>query len=241
LYQDAHLHIAADTKLDISSEIGRVFINSTSPEDYRTIGQASCENVKTLAFFGLHPWMTSSRYFSSAQLSAALEACPAAGIGEAGLDLSSKYKAEIDTQAHLFMQQLELAVKLKRTLSIHCVKAWQRLFESLDKIGPLPKPFILHSFYGSIEVLKRLLSYGAYISISSLSVRNPEHSRPVIAGIPLNRLLIESDMAAGSTGFTPENHLQELKKLYNIASSITGLSVNEIGKRVWDNGTVFTN
>ena len=41
LYQDAHLHIQADTEFDIHPEIGRVFLNSTSPNDYSAVESAN--------------------------------------------------------------------------------------------------------------------------------------------------------------------------------------------------------
>jgi TatD DNase family protein len=235
------MHIAADTDFNLHPEIDRVFLNSTSPEDYPAIEASTRKSSAVVPFFGYHPWMARDISFSDKALIHSLNALPASGIGECGLDSLPEYKPLMDTQLKLFMIQLELSVKLERPLSIHCVHAWQHLFTCLDIIGPLPKPFILHSFYGSKETLSRLLAYGAFISISALSIRNPTKSYPVIAAVPIDRILVESDMISGSPGFSVETHLQELKNTYNVASSIFRIPESDFISKVWENGTVFTN
>jgi Tat protein secretion system quality control protein TatD with DNase activity len=89
-------------------------------------------------------------------------------------------------------------------------------------------------------VLKRLLKLGAYISLSELSLGNPDKSFPVISKIPPGRMLIESDLPAGSPGFTSEGYLERLKNTYNTAASILNMGSREFEQRIWDNGTVFT-
>ncbi len=241
MYQDAHLHIAFGSALSISTEIGRVFLNSTGPSDYSAVKSASEHSTDVIPFYGLHPWHVRNESFSAQLLSSILKASPSAGIGETGLDSSPQYKPDIGRQLSLFRVQIELASSLARPVSVHCVRSWQLLFNILERHVPLKKPFILHSFYGSKEVLEHLLKYGAYISISSLSLRNPQRSYPVIEAVPLDRLLIESDMICGSKGFSAVSHLQELKNIYNEASGILGISESELAARIWDNGTIFTN
>lgn len=238
MYLDAHLHIEKGARLILHPAVWRVFLNSTCPDDYPSVASAS-KSADVISFFGLHPWKVADS--SIATLEETLASFPAAAIGESGLDSGPAYKAELPDQITAFKVQLKLASKLERPMSIHCVKAWQHLFNCLDEASPLPRPFILHSFYGSAEVLQRLLNYGAYISISSLSLRNPEKSHPVIIQIPTDRLLIETDMISGSAGYTPESHLQELKNNYNVASSIFRIPESELIQRIWENGTVFTN
>lgn len=241
MYQDAHLHIQANTNLDIRPEIGRAFLNSTSSLDYSTVESAARKSSAVVPFFGLHPWMIDSKSFSEESLTRILNSNVSAGIGECGLDSTSKYRPQLEEQKRLFTLQLKIAVELERPVSIHCVHSWEDLFNCFDQLGPRTQPFILHSFYGSAEILSRLLRYGAYISISSRSLRNPDHSHPVISKVPIERILIETDMISGSPGFSAEIHLQELKNIYNVASSIFRISESEFISKVWENGTIFTN
>ncbi len=239
MYQDSHLHIEAGTELEKHPSVGRVFLNSTGPDDYQAVIAAG-SSAEVLPFFGLHPWKAAEGT-SPGSLEETLKTIPAAGIGESGLDAGPAYKPQLQPQLLAFMAQIKLAQTLERPMTIHCVHAWQQLFACLDAAGPLSRPFILHSFYGPGEILERLLKLGAYISISSLSLRNPAKSHRVISRVPMGRLLIETDMIAGTPGFTAVTHLQELKNNYNVASSIFSISESELISRVWENGTVFTN
>ncbi len=55
-------------------------------------------------------------------------------------------------------------------------------------------PGVLHSFSGSVETAERAISLGFYIGVTGpVTYKNAEKRRQVIAGVPLERLLIETD------------------------------------------------
>lgn len=242
LLQDSHLHITSKSIPDISEEAGRIFLNATGIDEAETIAVLAAKDSRIIPFYGLHPWFLPKTEDKSVirKIEALLVSNPEAGIGECGIDSGPKHKQSINLQEKYFELQLKLSAELERTISIHCVRAWGRLLALLNQYSPLKKPFILHSFHGSSEILAELLKLGGFISISSLSLRNPERMSSIIKSIPIERILIETDMAAGSHNFDSEFHLHNLQNIYNSVAEIKEIPIEELINRAWDNGTVFT-
>ena len=241
LLQDAHLHIECESELNLSDEISRIFLNSTNIRDIHTISENAERLESVIPFFGVHPWNADSEFLDRNAINDALIAFPQAGVGECGLDFNSKFKKKRLNQITAFEAQLKIAYELQRPLSIHSVRAWGHTIESLKKYAPFPKPFILHSFYGSQEIAEIIITLGGYLSLSNISIKNPEYSFPIIASIPTSRILIESDMVAGDPNFSVEKHLHSLKKIYNTVSEIKSADIDDFKLRISENGTVFTN
>jgi TatD DNase family protein len=192
-------------------------------------------------FIGIHPWFTDSEDRAESKLVNEVKKNSLWGIGECGLDFSPGFKNNRELQIRIFETQLDLSRQYARPLVIHCVKAWEQLFISLKRLMPLSAPFMLHSFYGTSEIIRRLVNLGAYISLSTVSLLNPEKSSKAIISIPDNRLLIETDMTAGSPDFTKSRHLRSLQNNYMSISEIRSIPMNELKSMVWTNGTIFTN
>lgn len=237
--QDAHLHLEKDGRPAVAEEIGRIFLNSTSLEDASSVFESAAADSRIIPFAGFHPWTVTDAGTDTESLRSLLKSHPEAGIGECGLDFGGKYKPYFQFQLETFETQLQTAAEFKRPLSIHCVRAWGRMLELLRKYSPLPRSFIIHSFYGAEEISEQIIKMGGFISVSDLSLRNPQRTYSVIRSIPSDRILIESDLIAGSPGFSSEEHLQNLKNIYNTVSEIKNISIHELTDRIWDNGTFF--
>lgn len=242
-YPDYHLHISPGSIYRVHQEISPGFLNSTSEADIPAVVSTSTRLV--FPFIGLHPWFAGvenqSVKMQIERLSYFLDDHKTCGIGECGLDFSPKYKSNRSNQIAAFELQLGLSNELKRPLSIHCVKAWEQLFNSLKSFMPLQAPMILHSFYGSNEILKKLIELNSYISLSSLSFKNSGKTFSVIRNIPMNRLLVESDLCVGSSDYSPDQHLNTLQNNYKTIAEIKSLTKTELISGVIENGKVFTN
>ena len=243
-YPDMHLHISSSSELNLHPHVSPVFLNATSEKDFNAVEGAS-EDKRVFPFFGIHPWNADEESGPEGKQSNALKIhldnVHCCGIGECGLDKGPKYKNNIINQREAFENQLRLAFEYGKPLSVHCVQAWGLLLEVISRFAPLPRPLILHSFYGSAEILQRLLKLGAYISLSSLSLRNPVKSSPVIKQIPLNRLLVESDLQIGSKGFSSDMHFQVLRNNYKDVADIKSINETDLVSGVSENGKIFTN
>jgi TatD DNase family protein len=88
---------------------------------------------------------------------------------------------------------LELATTFQLPLIFHCVNAHGRLLDILGSEG-VPYGGMIHSFSGSVEVMKRYVSLGLMVSFSGLITRpSASRAREAAANIPEEHLLIETD------------------------------------------------
>ncbi len=114
------------------------------------------------------------------------------GIGETGLDRYWDY-APIDLQREYFDRHLQLAADLEVPFVVHCRDAESDVVEQLDRFSSSHRG-IMHSFCGSAETAKACVEMGMHISFSGmLTYRKNEELREVASGIPLDRLLVETD------------------------------------------------
>lgn len=112
-------------------------------------------------------------------------------IGEIGLDY---YWEPYDKakQAFFFEEQLKLAEKWNLPVVIHDREAHGDCFETVLRFPNVRGVF--HSYSGSVEMARELVKRGWYISFSGVaSFKNANRVREVVASVPLDRLLIETD------------------------------------------------
>ena len=63
----------------------------------------------------------------------------------------------------VFQQQVDLAKKHQKPIIIHCRDAYEDTYEVLKKNG---HPGIMHCYSGSVEMAKRFIDLGFYISLA---------------------------------------------------------------------------
>jgi TatD DNase family protein len=116
-------------------------------------------------------------------------------IGEIGLDYHWDKTPRL-VQKQVFEQQLELATELKLPVIIHqresgddmmaVLRSWAK---SHDHPG-----LVLHSFSGDVAMAEESVELGFYIGISGpVTFKNSRDLPDVVAAVPLNRLLVETD------------------------------------------------
>lgn len=169
-------------------------VNGTSEADWEavaTLAEGFPDFVRPA--FGLHPWYAQRRTGGwLKRLETYLDRFPNASIGECGVD---GWVAEppLEVQLEVFLPQLAIARERKLPVTIHSLKAWEALFEAFAEEAP-PERFLMHSFGGSPELVKRLVPMGAWFSFSGYFLQ-PRKAKVVEAFkiIPRDRLLIETD------------------------------------------------
>ncbi|QQL44790.1 TatD family hydrolase [Sulfuriroseicoccus oceanibius] len=203
--QDAHNHLhfaelapARETLSQWAEATGitRMIVNGTTVDDWPRVQQLATNYPDLVRpAFGLHPWHITSRPANWLdQLERLLQATPQASIGECGLDRWIQ-PHDLDDQLHVFRAHLDLAHRLERPLTIHCLKAWGPLVDTL-RSNPLPPAgFLVHAFSGSAETAKELTKLGAYFSFSGyfLHPRKESIRQTYREAIPRDRILIETD------------------------------------------------
>lgn len=203
VWTDAHNHLqdprlGGDTGALIaamkSAGVSRCVVNATCETDWAAVESLAGEHPDFITpAFGIHPWKahTATPGWQD-RLRTLLEKHPRAGIGECGLDRWIS-EPDIAVQRPVFLDQLRLARELDRPVTIHCLKAWQPLFEAFAEAPP-PRHFLMHSFGGSIETARRLLPLGAYFSFSGYFLHERKRAvLEVFRALPMDRILVETD------------------------------------------------
>jgi len=256
-FLDSHLHLL-DNRLGGRVEktveeaqalgVARFICNTCRKSEWAPALELNRRFPKSvIPLLGIHPWYASEAapgWFERLE-----ELAPkGGGIGEIGLD---GLRGDMEIQKKVFYKQLRLAGKLEKPVVIHCVKAWGLLVDILEREKAWNPGLILHSFGGSVEIMRRLLRLGALFSFSALlAAPNRSKLRRVFKDIPLERLLLESDAPDQlcPTLVTPRQAPPEvtintpgcIPSLYRFAADLRGMELDEFTTALWENGQIFT-
>ena len=113
------------------------------------------------------------------------------GVGEIGFDY---HYPETDKrrQYEFFDMQMQLARDLRMPVSIHDRDAHGDVLDMIKRYPDVRG--VLHSYSGSVEMAKELLTLGYMISFSGvLTFKNARKSVEVAKTVPKDRVLIETD------------------------------------------------
>jgi TatD DNase family protein len=113
------------------------------------------------------------------------------GIGEIGLDptyVSSE--SEIQRQENLFREQLSLAEKLRKPVSIHSRKSLDKIYEIIPSYSI--RGMLLHWFDGNKNQLKHAMDMGFFVSYGPLLVYAKD-KQLLLSKTHIDRILVETD------------------------------------------------
>ena len=229
--------------------IARMVVNGSSEADWpQVLALAKQYPQLVLPSFGCHPWYVKERSADwKKNLIHHLDEVPSA-VGEIGLDKWIK-DYDLAQQEDAFITQWRLAVDRNLPVSIHCLQAWGRLLEILQREPRLPRGFVLHSFGGPKEMISDLAGLGAYFSLPGYFMHaRKEKQREAFRHVPKDRLLIETDASdqllpedrtpyplTDQTSGKPINHPANLRAVYQFASEFLGIEFDELAKHVETN------
>lgn len=114
-------------------------------------------------------------------------------VGESGLDFYHDLSPR-DVQRDAFAQHLALADALGLPIVIHCRDAYEECLEVVRSERDAPVAGVLHCFQGDAAAARGALDVGLCIAVGgSITFPREEALRRVVAGLPLDRLLVETD------------------------------------------------
>jgi TatD DNase family protein len=251
---DAHNHLQ-DARLDahrtaiLSNPTAHTMVVAGSGEDdWADVASLAQAHSCVLPSFGVHPWYVKEQSPEwRERLEALLAEFPRAGIGEIGLDRWIE-NADGDLQQRFFIEQLALAARDNRAASIHCLRAWGLMEETL-RASPRPeRGFLLHSYGGPAEMVPSFMKLGAYFSVSPYFLHERKARQwATFAEIPMNRLLIETDAPDmwPPTVINPHplhdqegkeiNHPANLELMYESVAKLRGMTVEDLAAVVQGN------
>jgi TatD DNase family protein len=114
-------------------------------------------------------------------------------VGEIGLDFHYDHSPR-DVQREVFRKQVRLARDVGLPLVIHTREADDETATILEEEGARETGGVIHCFTGGVDLARRALALGFYISFSGIvAFPRAETIQAVARTVPEDRLLVETD------------------------------------------------
>jgi len=194
---DVHCHLDKIKDMPLEKVIkkceeeGLMAITSCASPNEKEQTLKLSENYKIIfATLGLHP-MEAER-IEDAKLEEYLEFIgknkeKIVGIGEIGMD---KWVEDRKREEDIFREFIELGMKLKLPLVIHCRGKMEEAIEVLA--GYNYERILFHCFSGNATQLKKILENGWFVSIAT-NLEKSKNTKNAAKKVPLDRFTLETD------------------------------------------------
>ena len=254
---DAHNHLQ-DQRLDAHREeiagqlpalgLVKAVVAGSGEEDWASVADLARRYPWVLPSFGVHPWYVREQSASWRETwRHYLRQFPAAGVGEIGLDRWIE-NPDVGLQVSMFRDQLDVAAQENRAATVHCLRAFGLLEETLREGSRPERGFLLHSYGGPAEMIPVFVKLGAYFSVSPYFLHERKAKQWAAFGsVPLDRLLIETDAPdmwppeelnprplSDSAG-KPINHPGNIALLYEAVARLRGVSAADLCPQIESN------
>ena len=198
----AHLHFPdyaadLDAVLERAHEVGVRGMVTIGTD--RETNQAVVELARRLpdvwATVGIHPHDAGDAVeadFAEMEKLARSEA-KVVGFGEMGLDFFRNLSPP-EAQRAVFRRQISMARKLGKPLVIHCRDAHDETLAILAEERAREIGGVMHCFSGDVEIARRCLDLGLFISLAGpVTYKNARALPEVARFVPEDRLVVETD------------------------------------------------
>lgn len=252
-YIDAHNHLQAKNLEPFLGQVipacgrlgvKRMIVNGITEEDWDLIRDLSGRYRFVTPSYGLHPWYLIKKQTGwEDRLEQRLIADPKAHVGEVGLDLWMP-DPDLPAQTEILRHSLEIAERNQRAITIHCLHAWEELFDLLSSERLPARGFLLHAYSGPSELVGPFTEIGAYFSFSGYFLNPGKEQRlSPFRQIRPDRLLVETDapsmplpdshgefrLPPASNGETI-NHPGNIKAVYTALASLRKVDLPDLVK-----------
>lgn len=175
-------------------------------------------------------------------------------VGEIGLDFFSPPVGGLsrDVQIEAFRAQLELALKHKKSVIVHCREAYVDLLEILKSHKIVAWRGVTHCFLGSWPIAEELLKMGFYLGFTGaitypkkrllkdplgLNFNVEPEIFKVIKNTPLDKILIETDCPylAPAPRRGERNEPSFVRHVAEKIAELKGVSFKEVEKATSEN------
>lgn len=157
------------------------------------------------AVVGVHPEHAKDNEFDLDFFASLASDPKVVGIGECGLDYFRLEGDAVDAkkaQRVLFLQQIDLANTINKTLVVHTraskgsEDAYNETLEILQSYkdkNNLPS-FLIHSFTANWQICQKFLDLGGYIALNGIITFDKTRVlEEVVKNVPIDRLVLETD------------------------------------------------
>lgn len=222
---DTHCHLNKEDYDDVKQIIKNMgnnymIVSMASPNDLDEVIEL-VENYENIyATLGIHPEFADTYTKQDLNnIEKYLNHPKVVGIGEIGLDYHYT-KENKENQKILFISQIKLANKYKKTIVIHTRDAISDTFHTLKEYKDKNIKCNFHCYSGSLEMAKEIIKLNGTFGIGGvLTFKNEKKLKEIVKEIDLKYLLLETD----SPYLTPEpfrGHKNEPKNIMYVAKKI---------------------
>ena len=248
---DTHAHLDDERfAADLADVLARAAAAGVGP--IVTIGTSAESSRRAVGLAERHPLLVAS---VGIQPNHAAEAAPGdwdevvrlaehprvVALGETGLDRHWDF-TPFPIQEDYFARHLDLARRHGLPVVIHCREAEADVVRMLradyDRHGPVRG--VMHSFTGDASAAEACLAMGLYLSFAGMvTYKNADDLRAVAAGVPLDRLLAETDSPyltpVPLRGKVPRNEPAHIVHTVACLARIKGVSPAELAAQTTAN------
>ncbi|MDD9900075.1 MAG: TatD family hydrolase [Alphaproteobacteria bacterium] len=153
------------------------------------------------------------------------------GIGETGLDYYYNH-SPAEEQKKGFATHIEAALETRLPLVVHTRDADVDTIDVLTSAGQKDARGVMHCFSGDINLARKSLDLGFYISFSGIiTFKKADELREVVKFVPQDRMLIETDAPylAPMPHRGKRNEPSFVKHTANMVAQIKEMSLADVG------------
>ena len=200
-----HLDLYPDHAAAVADcELGgvRVLTVTTTPKAWPRNHELASRTKHVHAALGLHPQLVAER---ASEIALWEEYLPQARfVGEVGLDAGPRFYRSLKLQKDIFERVLRACAHYgDKILTVHSVRSAKVVLDLIEQhLPPSRGRVVLHWFTGTAAEARRASHLGCYFSVNAEMMRSERH-RELVARLPLDRLLTETDGPFTKTGDRP--------------------------------------
>ncbi len=219
----------------LHSEIKSSFITmSTMPEDWQAQIKLTQKFNHVYCALGIHPWYVESSSFEHLlELKKLMTISSVVAFGEIGLDFSPSYKKNRLLQIEILSQQLDLASRIEKPVSIHVRKAHNEMFSLLS--GACVSG-VIHGLGASKEVIRRYIDLGFKIGVNGIIVRdNARRYHELVRYVGLEHLVLETDFPHVKIDLLNSPKLSDILLVAQKVASLLHISLDQVLEQMAQN------
>ena len=239
-FTDSHCHL---TMADAAAALTRAreqgvrgfVVPATKLDDSPQAVAVAGENDDVWAAVGFHPHDAKDCDDAAfAEIERLAKSERVVAIGECGLDYHYMHSPR-ETQLAVFERHIELAKRLDLPVIVHNRESTDDMVAILTRSGARG---ILHSYTESLDVARRLVDLGWFISFSGIvTFRSADSLRDVARALPHDRVLIETDTPylAPVPFRGRDNEPAYVVKIAELLATLWGVPLAEVASRTTAN------
>jgi TatD DNase family protein len=240
IFTDSHCHLTmsdAVSALTRARELGvRGFVvPATKLDDAPQAVAIAHEHADVWAGVGFHPHEAKDCDDAAfAEIERLAGDGRVVAVGEVGLDYHYMHSPR-ETQIAVLERHIDLAKRLDKPVIVHNRESTDDMVNILTASGARG---ILHSYTESLDVARKLVDLGFYISFSGIvTFRSAESLRAVAKALPHDRVLIETDTPylAPVPFRGRDNEPAYVIKIAELLATLWGVAIDEVAERTTAN------